>query len=431
MNRPFFQQATFVLFLIVLAELVIGGGGRLFVFGPLTLRMILFAMAMFITLIHVILGEKLQPDFRNVIIAFVIVYLIAIAIGILNGAERKLWWEDIRPLLYIFMLSFFYFSVKRNNSVSAASTVIKAGSLVLAFTFFICLVLIHSGVIPFLDFYNPAIASTEFFFRGELTFFYKGFLFLCVGFIFYDFAAVKSNRIWQGLLLIAIILTFTRGFLFALALTYSVYYFLSARWWKTGIALAVALLVAFSGKIIIEQSSLAIYRMLHEEAPVPITESPKSNSPDENVPSKPLVPSEANTDLLGDRAYSDRGRKVQIQEVWERTTPVSFLIGHGLGNGIPSRPVHMEISYLEIFHKQGMIGMCFWGWILFLLLKKYKQVSTSRIATAFFLSSVFVFFQSLTNQYINNPIGLSVILLSLVVLDFIGSSRSHIEPKSP
>ena len=61
-----------------------------------------------------------------------------------------------------------------------------------------------------------------------------------------------------------------------------------------------------------------------------------------------------NEKLLGDRSQSDAGRIAQIKEVISMTSVLSSFIGNGFGIGIPSRPVHMEISYLEIFHKQGI-----------------------------------------------------------------------------
>ena len=79
----------------------------------------------------------------------------------------------------------------------------------------------------------------------------------------------------------------------------------------------------------------------------------------------------------------------------------------------------MEISYLEIFHKQGIVGLACWSVILFSLIKLYKAGARDEtsIRTVFFLSGLFVFFQSLTNQYINNPIGLGMILIVIVSLN--------------
>jgi hypothetical protein len=123
-------------------------------------------------------------------------------------------------------------------------------------------------------------------------------------------------------------------------------------------------------------------------------------------------------ELLGDRKFSDNERKQQFIQVANAATLPTAVWGHGFGTGVESRPVHMEISYLEIFHKQGIIGIACWIIILFSLVKSYKSLpSKSGMSNAFFLAALFVFFQSLTNQYINNPIGLGMILISMVSLD--------------
>lgn len=50
--------------------------------------------------------------------------------------------------------------------------------------------------------------------------FYKGFLYLGIGFIFFYFSKVKFRTVIMLVILLAMILTFTRGFLLALILTF-------------------------------------------------------------------------------------------------------------------------------------------------------------------------------------------------------------------
>jgi hypothetical protein len=186
------------------------------------------------------------------------------------------------------------------------------------------------------------------------------------------------------------------------------------RWLKFFCVTFLAAMIAGFGKDAIAYVSKTIDRSAKQ------IENPERET--EN--SKRTRIQSANENLLGDRSTSDAGRIVQVEEVAERITVLSVLIGHGFGMGIPARPVHMEISYLEIFHKQGIIGLLFWGVLLFMLIKKYMAAVPSQMGDAFFFSSVFVFFQSLTNQFINNPIGLSITLLSLVALDHLKKTNS-------
>jgi len=256
------------------------------------------------------------------------------------------------------------------------------------------LVLINSGIIPFLNFYNATFKSEELFFRGELTFFYKGFLFFGVGTIFYYFTDYSRWKNYFIIILITtIVLSVTRGLLFSLALTFAVY-FLATRYYANatyGLALAV-IIVAFGSSVILSTSRFFDARSHHKSY------------------------AKADPTLLGDRKYSDNGRAAQANEVWHQASFASSLMGHGFGGGTLSRPIHMEISYLEIFHKQGLIGLTFWGCFAGAILFQFRGATVSQAVNAFFYSALFIFIESLTNQYINNPIGISILLLSLCCL---------------
>ena len=47
---------------------------------------------------------------------------------------------------------------------------------------------------------------------------------------------------------------------------------------------------------------------------------------------------------LENREESDSVRLITIDQVFDRITWWSLLIGHGFGQGVPERPAHMEIS---------------------------------------------------------------------------------------
>lgn len=201
------------------------------------------------------------------------------------------------------------------------------------------------------------------------------------------------------LLAVGILLSVTRGFIFAIALTYGSYYLLKSSFTRSVIFVALSILIVVIGQVVITQSSKAIDHLKNQQ---------------QNVHPEEITP---NPNLFGNKSYSDEGRFRQLKEVAGQTNLSSIFIGHGFGNGIPSRPIHMEISYLEIFHKQGLLGLLFWTYLLWLLYQKYRKATPGGMRDAFFFGSLFIYLQSLTNQYINNPIGLSLVLLSLVCLD--------------
>jgi len=398
------DKLTRWLFIIILIELVLGGGGRLIAVGPISLRMVLFLLAIIITGLHLLKGNKVNT--KHVYLLFVFTGMLAIGttVGLITGADKKLIWEDMKPLMFFYLLPFFGLAIKNENDTAEISKIISVSGLVMAFAFLFVLLALFTNAIKFIDFYNLADPFGEFFFRGEYSFFYKGFIYLCIGFLFVHLS-YKKNRWWLLIVLLtAIILTFTRGLILAISLCYVVYYLFIKRFYvRTIIACLACGLILFYAK--------TIYVTISEKLYV-------SNS-------NTSTPSNYSDKLLGDREYSDNVRILQIKEVAFATTISSFVWGHGFGNGVASRPVHMEISYLEIFHKQGAIGIACWAIILLALIASYKNLSPlkSDLGDAYLLAALFVFFQSLTNQYINNPIGLGMILLSLVSLDVLSKKQ--------
>ena len=103
-----------------------------------------------------------------------------------------------------------------------------------------------------------------------------------------------------------------------------------------------------------------------------------------------------------------------------------MIVGNGLGVGVKERPVHMENSYLEIFHKQGILGMLWWGSMCLFLITRYRKArhTNYKYAQPLLLSACFVAFESLTNPFINNPIGIFVWLIALVGLDVLSKADS-------
>lgn len=381
-------RITQIIFTVMLVEVCLGGGGRFTAWGPVSLRMVLFSGALCTVLFSMLAKEAFPKKYLRLILLFCLMISLGSIIGYVNGAEQTFLWEDVKPLLYFLALPFFSLAIRGPFEMERTAQVIKICGVILAVGFLVIVPLLYFHIVPFSQLYTLNLSRQEFFFRGELTFFYKGFLYLCIGILFFRFAGPKPRYWLMALLLLAVILSLTRGFIVALSLTFAVYFYYTRNSIKAYAYLFLALAVGFyGGRIIALGSEL-------------INTSPHSNP-----------------NLLGNRLFSDEQRIVQIGEVFDQTSFSSVLLGHGFGHGVPSRPIHMEISYLEIFHKQGLLGLAFWGILAWAVWKAYRSAASSGLADAFFLSALFVFLQSATNQYINNPIGLSMVLISLVCLD--------------
>jgi hypothetical protein len=382
------------LFLVMLIELCIGGGGRFMAFGPISLRMILFGIALVMAIALLIAGQKIRPVYWQFLIFFVFVILVGIGVGLFHKNPSPLIAEDVKPLCYFLILPFFALVVG-DREIEETISIIKGGSLFLATGFILFLLLIHSGVFPFLSLYKVTEKSGELFYRGELTFFYKAFLFLGIGAIFFLVIGSSTTRYFMvAFLILTMILSATRGLVLALALTLAAHYLFQKKILQTITYGLLAAVVFFWGGTLIAESSRWIDSAKNEKKY-----------------------SETSPVLLGARDFSDRGRIGQAQEVFSMISFPSAMIGHGFGAGTPLRPVHMEISYLEIFHKQGLLGLGFWTFLFGYMVRSFLLIRNQPVAQAFFFGALFIFIESMTNQYINNPIGLSMLLLFTVCLD--------------
>lgn len=366
-------------FILLLLELFLLGSGRLIEIGPLTARMIFFASAVFLALVIALYIQKIEKKTGIILIFFLCIISIATFNGIVSSAHIDMIVEDLKPLFFILMLLPFSLFIKTKKDITLVVKLIKLSSFILAILYLLFLVSMYLGVLDFSYVYSFLSGkSGEFFFRGHsnenASFFYKGFLYLNIGFIFYIFSKNRYSKFFALILFVAILLTFTRGFLLALFVAFLFFYTLDLRNKKSVLLMVFIVMVG--------------------------------------IVLAPFI-----VELFGNRAESDSIRFIQIYQVLEAITPLSFFIGHGFGIGVPIREMHMEIAYLEIFHKQGILGLLFWFAILSLIVRTYKKINNkSYIVKSFLVSAFFVYLQSATNPFLNNPIGMTVVLLSLTVL---------------
>lgn len=371
-NNPKLLQ---LFFYVVIIEIVVGGSGRMIEFGALSFKMVLYAIAMVISFLSI------KRDKVKLLVLLQMYFLIVVAFGILvgsfNGASTANIFEDVKPLLFILMVNYFTQNICNLDDVKRLGNIIKISSLIMAIIYLVVVAFLFLGIMNFEIFYAQQSEGSEVMFRNENLFFYKGFLYLGVGFFFCILSGKKIDQLFGIIIFAALCLTLTRGFIFMASGIYIFYIFFINK--------------KRLPKIVVGAIGIALLIYL-----LPIL-----------------------YDTLGDKSDSDSIRVDTFHQVVEMISPFSVVFGNGFGNGVAIRPVHMEISYLEIFHKQGLLGLSFWFLLLFIIVRYYyllKDKDLKYIALPFILSVFFTYLQSLTNPYINNPIGISIIVLSLVVL---------------
>lgn len=369
------MQSMKLFFYFFVTELVLCGSGQVIhVAGGFTLRMFNFLIIICFTAL-LILNRKIGKDAGILIAYYLLTTAIAISSCLILGNSNNLF-ADIKQLSFFLALPFIYFMVNDEKVIRNICTIIKWSTLFMVVVYLIYIVLIkYMKLIEFNIFYASMEEESDFAFRGdEGELFYKGFLYLTIGFLFW----MKEKRWFISFLyLLAIYYTQTRGFyvitMLGIVMFYLTQYKLRS---STIISLLIISLVMFFITL-----QLGLF------------------------------------DVEDGRVDGDELRIQTFQQVIDRVTLFSFLFGHGFGYGVPIRQVHMENALLEIFHKQGVIGLAFWAVLLYKIFVYYKRTSKvyKKTASIFMIGSLCVYVQSLFNPFLINPIGMSFVLLSFVI----------------
>ncbi len=370
------------LFTITLAELFMGGGGRLLAIGPFTLRMLLFAASLlvfagaFAFRLRRMDGQRLA---FGLLLIYLIVHVFGLVVGALQGADVSDMAGEFQQSLYWLAAPFFALVLQSPAMVHRTSALVRISGVLLAAGYILILFLLAIGRLSILQVLPILTESGEVTVRGDNFLFYKGFLYLGVSIIF--FVAIRS-KYWLPLtafVAAALVLTLTRGFL--LSVSVSVLFLLVAQ--RRYIAASLASVVVAVG---------AFFMLVY----VPSLSSTISNSQFESVTQ----------------------RQQDFFQIIDNITPRSLLVGDGYGAIVNDR-INIENTFLWAVWKLGIPGLLFWLTPLLLCAYFYFRIpdrATHREASAFFFGAVLVYIQTLTNPYLNNPIGLSFVLVAIFSL---------------
>lgn len=383
------------LFYLILLEISLGGGGRLTSLGDVSLRIVLFVLSMSIAFLSL---NRVRNYHLNLAFLFSGILVFSSFLGILNKAKIELVLEDVKILCYFIIILFFSLKIRTAKDLDGVIDIIKISSVGLSAAYILAEILILSGYLDGSMLYEITFDSGEFVFRNDYAFVYKGFLFSSIGLFFFLFDDKSKSKykyfvriLCSILVVVSIFMTYTRGLVISLAgsafLGYLLFLVGSKKVVKSFFFAAFGVIVAF---------------LLTDALASAISDVRASN-----------------------QGESDIIRLETIEEVFSMLSPLSIFIGHGFGVGVPTRPIHMEISYLEIFHKQGFLGLSFYFFILVKIVRDFLRVIRSEFcsnvlkmhSTAFISSTIFVYLQSGTNPLLTNPIGISIIILSMLALN--------------
>ena len=119
------------------------------------------------------------------------------------------------------------------------------------------------------------------------------------------------------------------------------------------------------------------------------------------------------------------GLPISLSLVPELDTSM-LIFGRGMGALIGERG-RIEMTYPEVFYKQGGIGLLLWGAVLLVNFMAFLRVRESmrQQALVFHLAALFVYFATATNTFLTGSIGMSIVLISTVVLLVMNKSQLH------
>ena len=369
-------------FIFTLFEIIIGGGGRVFDLGPVTIRMINFLICVAIA-VYLQVGSNLDRKANLTALGIMIAFVASIAPGasidFYNGYSFLQVSEYIIPMFFWFLAPTAAFFIRDIRSVRRVSMIIMTGSF---FTAIVCVTIfafLFFGLLSPVIFYSFTANSNELFFRSDIQFFYKGIFFVAVGAIF---AVTLKPKFWTYLTavaVLAVVLSLTRGFIIFLPICL-VAAVLAIRPASSSY-LFVLFLVAVSSFFLNDFLDLVWYDASRSES------------------------------LLV--------RELDFQLVLETTNVSSFAFGHGSAAFIGSR-VSIENSYLDIFYHFGIVGLLFYLLPLALagiyFLRARQFVAIKDLSSAYFFSMIFLYLVTATNPFITNSIGITCCIICLFSL---------------
>ena len=319
---------------------------------------------------------------------YMLIYLVGTMVAGYRGAEPDVVFGEIQQSLYWLAAPFFAMVLQsRDIALRAGSMVWKAGILMAAI-YLAALIGLAVGLLNFGTLYSIVSTTEEFRARGSGLLFYKGFLYLGIAIVFLMSLQVRFWVVGALVILVALVLTLTRGFVLATAISTLLLLLYQRRF------------LVFSYWLPVTLGALYVVWT--------------------------YIPS-VDTTIVSARDISNAQRVDDLSFIGAHMSTATILIGEGFGSLINNR-VGIENTFLWAFWKLGLMGLTFWLTPLVLCLYYFARIpqrASNGLACAFMFGVVLVYTETATNPYLNNPIGLSFVMLALFSLRTLAKRRRN------
>jgi hypothetical protein len=376
-----------LLYLVVL-EGSIFGSGRLLEIGPVTVKMLLFGLTIIFTAWSLFALDRIRTVTMFLSVSFLALLGVATVNGLVHDATMSFIGGDLSPLLSFLVLPFFELTIRNRRVLSIVTRIMVLGATLLVAGYAAIFVSLAFRLVSFASLYEwvNAAGSEDFIFEGTNgNVFYKGAIYIVIAIFFLLFQKRLLSKMIAIVLSLSLVMVGSRGFFVAIAGAATIYVIIGPLRLTT--KLVICTLAIFAGIALV-----------------------------------PVV-----GPLLVKRA-SDEVRTNTISQVEDRATAASIILGHGFGVGVPERRGHMEIAYLEIFHKQGLMGLLWWAALFACIGIRFMRAirrGNGDLAYPLMLTVAFIGLESLTNSFVNNPIGIYPILIVFVGLGVLSQSEGR------
>ncbi len=435
------NKAAEIFILLFVAECTLGSSGRWLTVGPLSIRIILFIIAFVLSLPYVF--ARFKETFLNFSVIstliFGLYFAVSIALGIKNGNNFGFIAADVTTFMSLALFPGFLAVMCNKRAVERAVNIIFYASGVLSVVVIVLHIImafseknIIVAINNFLNAYSlGGFANLS---TGIHRIYLRSEIFLQVAIIYGIWLLFKTKdkflkwliSFLEGCLFCAVILSYTRGFWFGLAVAAVILLIVSIKYFKQYLKVTACMLCAF---IAFSFLSSALYG-----GPFVAAEVVNRFNPNLIVISGTGNNAADIEDDLGntDSAVSDEDaaaanvRQETLIALKEEIAKKS-LLGHGLGKNLDSvrDDGRTEYMYLDIILKMGTLGILLFITVFFgfigvqissYLKKRKKGVLNWESATVrnLFLTTGYlsVAVTSFFNPFLNNPMGIMLLLLT-------------------
>lgn len=416
---------SFSFFVFLLIETILGNSGAWLSFGPVRLRMIIFALC-FVTAVPKMI-EKLLILLKNRFILSCIVFglwiLIAVYIGLKNGNNTEYIVSNVTGYLTIGLapaIILYVDTFKKSHNVELLTTVLINTSLILAIMVsiihFVIPFFTHKEIMEFSEqLNNISFGGFSFVSGGMYRIFLRSEIYFQIAIIVAISRELTKEKIsWVNgfvisLLAFGMLLSLTRSFWIGalVGLVFLIYF--RRKDLRKVLKLAIVSLSLLSMLIV---TSMIIYR---GNSIILVAMNRIESGLD--VPSEE-IPSPSNPDNISD------GIRTEIFTSLIKRISESALIGNGMGAEIEknSEGGNTEYLYLDLTMKLGIVGLLLFFLMyieLFLVFMKNRRRLRSEkpsYSDGYICALISVMVSSFFNPYLNNPIGLVFFLCVALIL---------------